>query len=155
MSKLMASRFTSASTSSPPNSDGSTTPTGKAYVPAPKIEDPAVEAAKMNMYGRLTRSVTDFFPTRLLCKRFNVKDPHPVPTEEDETKEVADTTLINAEKVAELKNAMRNAGGTYELRPVEKEQVVEVQPDRNEILEGERAGEEVFRSIFGDDSDDD
>lgn len=153
MSKLMASRFTSASTSSPPGS-GATTPTGKAYVPAPKIEDPAIEAAKMNMYGRLTRSITEFFPTRLLCKRFNVKDPHPVPTEGDVVKEVVDTTLINAEKVAELKNAVRNAG-TYELRPVEKDQVVEVRPDRNEILEGERAGEEVFRSIFGDDSDDD
>jgi G patch domain-containing protein 1 len=153
MSKLMASRFTSASTSSPPGS-GTTTPTGKAYVPAPKIEDPAIEAAKMNMYGRLTRSITEFFPTRLLCKRFNVKDPHPVPTEGDVAKEVVDTTLINAEMVAELKNAVRNAG-TYELRPVEKDQVVEVQPDRNEILEGERAGDEVFRSIFGDDSDDD
>ena len=78
-----------------------------------------------------------------------------MPTEEDEMKEV-DTTLINADMVAELKSAARNVGGTYELRSVEKEvEVVEVQPDRNEILEGERAGEEVFRSIFGDDSDDD
>jgi G patch domain-containing protein 1 len=151
MSKLMASRFTSSTSTS--GSEGSST-TAKPVAPI-KIEDPAMEAAKMNMYGRLTRSVVDFFPTRLLCKRFNVKDPHPVPTEEDEMKEVADTTLINADKVAELKSAARNVGGTYELRPLETEEVVEVQPDRNEILEGERAGEEVFRSIFGEDSDDD
>jgi hypothetical protein len=29
-----------------------------------------------------------------------------------------------------------------------------VHADRNEILEGERAADEVFKSIFGEDSDD-
>jgi G patch domain-containing protein 1 len=35
----------------------------------------------------------------------------------------------------------------------EKEEVV-VEPERNEALEGKRAGEAVFKAIFGDDSDD-
>lgn len=154
MSRLMASRFTSSSTTVLPGSDGSAT-TAKLTVPAPKTEDPAVEAAKMNMYGRLTRTITDFYPTRLLCKRFNVKDPHPVPTEEDEKKEVVDTTLINAEKVQELRREARAVNlGTYDLAPVESSEPAEIQPDRNEVLEGERAGEEVFKSIFGDESDD-
>jgi len=157
MSRLMASRFTSSSTNILPGSDGSTAATTALTVPTPKPEDPAVEAAKMNMYGRLTRNITDFYPTRLLCKRFNVKDPHHVPAgEEETTKEVLDTALINAEKLQELKMEARavNTSGTYNLAPTESAEPAEIQPDRNEILEGERAGEEVFRSIFGDDTDD-
>jgi G patch domain-containing protein 1 len=149
MSRLMASRFTSSSTSLP----GSESTTPIISVPVEKPEDPAFAAAKINMYGPLTRSVTDFFPTRLLCKRFNVKDPHPVAAGEEENKETVDTSLINAEAVKELKREARS-GGIYDLTPLEPEESVEVHTDRNEILEGERAGEEVFKSIFGEDSDD-
>jgi G patch domain-containing protein 1 len=44
-----------------------------------------------------------------------------------------------------------------ELPMVIKEEVKEVivEPDRNEALEGQKAGEAVFKAIFGDDSDDD
>jgi G patch domain-containing protein 1 len=104
------------------------------------------------MYGYLTRSITDFFPNRLLCKRFNVKDPHPVSVGEEENKETVDTSLINAEAVKELKREAR--GGQYDLANIEADIPVEIHADRNEVLEGERAGEEVFKSIFGDDSDD-
>ena len=38
--------------------------------------------------------------------------------------------------------------------PVEKEKEVVVDAERNEALEGQKAGEAVFRAIFGDDSDD-
>jgi len=152
MSRLMASRFTSSSSSILPGSSDASAPL--ISVPAEKPDDPSVAAAKINMYGALTRSVTEFFPTRLLCKRFNVKDPHPVGVAQEESKEVLDTSLINAEAVKELKREAR-AGGTYDLAPIEVEQSVEVQADRNEILEGQRAADEVFRSIFGDDSDED
>ncbi|KAG0268667.1 hypothetical protein BGZ95_002385 [Linnemannia exigua] len=37
----------------------------------------AAKAAEMGMFGPLTRSTVDFFPNKLLCKRFNVPDPHP------------------------------------------------------------------------------
>ncbi|KAG0373006.1 hypothetical protein BGX24_012285 [Mortierella sp. AD032] len=37
----------------------------------------AAKAAEMGMFGPLTRSMVDFFPNKLLCKRFNVPDPHP------------------------------------------------------------------------------
>ena len=37
---------------------------------------------------------------------------------------------------------------------VKKEEVV-VDADKNEALEGQKAGEAVFKAIFGDDSDDD
>jgi G patch domain-containing protein 1 len=149
MSRLMATRFTSSSTILPGSSDSNAPLLSK---PLEKPEDPAEAAAKINMYGYLTRSTTDFFPTRLLCKRFNVKDPHPVGAAEEESKETVDTSLINAEAVNELKREARTTG-TYELANVEMYEPVEVHADRNEILEGERAGEEVFKSIFGEDSD--
>ncbi|KAK8121001.1 hypothetical protein PG999_005121 [Apiospora kogelbergensis] len=83
MSGMMASRFTTSSSSS-----SSTLFTGsssaeaagatdllskpaKAKAPA----DPAEEAASLGMFGAMTRSVSDFYPTRLLCKRFNVRPP--------------------------------------------------------------------------------
>lgn len=149
MSRLMASRFTSSSTTLPTTSDSKAP---LITVPAEKPEDPAVAAAKINMYGPLTRSTTEFYPTRLLCKRFNVKDPHPIGAAEEENKEALDTSLINAEAVKELKREAR-AASTYELANIEPQETVEVHADRNEILEGERAGDEVFKSIFGDISD--
>ena len=122
------------------------------FIPAEKPEDPAISAAKLEMYGSMTRSTSEFFPTRLLCKRFNVKDPHPSVAGEEENKEIVDTSLINAEAVKELKREARGVG-SYDLTELPIEDSVDVHPDKNEILEGERAGEEVFKSIFGDDSD--
>jgi G patch domain-containing protein 1 len=40
-----------------------------------RTEDPKANAAKMGMYGPLTREVRLWIPARLLCKRFGVKDP--------------------------------------------------------------------------------
>lgn len=149
MSRLMATRFTSSSSTLLPSSDPNAP---LISVPAEKPEDPAIAAAKLNMYGYLTRSTTEFYPTRLLCKRFNIKDPHPVGAAEEEQKETIDTSLINAEAIKELKREAQTTG-TYDLANVEMDEPVEVHADRNEVLEGERAGEEVFKSIFGDDSD--
>ncbi|KAG2212261.1 hypothetical protein INT47_001620 [Mucor saturninus] len=35
------------------------------------------EAAAMKMFGNLTRTVKPFYPNRIVCKRFNVRNPHP------------------------------------------------------------------------------
>ncbi|KAK7753886.1 hypothetical protein SLS62_004252 [Diatrype stigma] len=43
--------------------------------PPAKPADPAEEAARLGMYGPMTRSVADFYPSRLLCKRFGVRPP--------------------------------------------------------------------------------
>ncbi|KAJ6145459.1 hypothetical protein N7470_009354 [Penicillium chermesinum] len=73
MTGAMASRFTSASSgpkiaSDAPDSDPLTRP-------AEKPDSPAVAAAKIGMFGQMTRSTHDFYPARLLCKRFNVRPP--------------------------------------------------------------------------------
>lgn len=88
MSGLMASRFTTSSSANQPLASGSNGrradgTTSLVSRPPPKPQDPAEEAAKMGMYGPLTRSVQDFFPTRLLCKRLGVKAPAIVQPDQD------------------------------------------------------------------------
>ncbi|RMZ84205.1 hypothetical protein DV738_g628, partial [Chaetothyriales sp. CBS 135597] len=67
----MASRFTSATSTLAQSSAGD----NGAGVTAEKT-DPATEAARMGMFGHLTRSSLSFQPTRLLCKRFGVPMPN-------------------------------------------------------------------------------
>ncbi|KAL9131239.1 MAG: hypothetical protein Q9217_000781 [Psora testacea] len=83
MTGMMATRFTSSS-SAPNlasdnvklegNGDGDAN-SGLLAQPSERTKTPAEEAAALGMYGPLTRSVEKFIPTRLLCKRFNVKPP--------------------------------------------------------------------------------
>lgn len=90
MTGMMASRFTTSSgklaaTDNSTSTQDGDTPGDKPLIhrPPPKPTDPAEEAAKMGMYGHMTRSSADFYPTRLLCKRFNVRPPaHVVPDTE-------------------------------------------------------------------------
>ncbi|KAI5866103.1 DUF1604-domain-containing protein [Durotheca rogersii] len=74
MTGMMASRFTTASSTA-----ATTTGAGDGGVAAaPPIQrppDPAEEAARLGMYGAMTRSAADFYPSRLLCKRFGVRPP--------------------------------------------------------------------------------
>ncbi|KAL7424940.1 hypothetical protein Q5752_000627 [Cryptotrichosporon argae] len=45
--------------------------------PHAKPLGPREQAAASGMYGKLTREVKDFYPVKLVCKRFHVADPHP------------------------------------------------------------------------------
>ncbi|KAL2043426.1 hypothetical protein N7G274_003732 [Stereocaulon virgatum] len=82
MTGMMAKRFTSASSgpyfaSEQAKLEG-TNDSGEPQLltkPEGKTKTPAEEAAAVGMYGPLTRSVENFYPTRLLCKRFNVQPP--------------------------------------------------------------------------------
>ncbi len=46
-------------------------------LPVQSPESDAVQAARANMFGALTREIQDWFPHRVVCKRFNVPDPYP------------------------------------------------------------------------------
>ncbi|KAL3480134.1 hypothetical protein BJX99DRAFT_220775 [Aspergillus californicus] len=76
VSGVMASRFTSASAGLKGTPD-EVKPDSDALLskPSEKPEDPATAAAKIGMFGPMTRTNISFYPTRLLCKRFNVKPP--------------------------------------------------------------------------------
>lgn len=162
MSGSMASRFTTSKTPTEmaTGSNGKVGETDLISKPAGKPEDPAEAAAKMGMYGQMTRSVRDFYPSRLLCKRFNVKPPAHVQLDSDANArhahklgpEAMDGVDGDPPRVSELKDPSRALEASVEYQ---KQQAVVVDTDRNEALEGKRAGEEVFKAIFGDDSDDD
>jgi G patch domain-containing protein 1 len=169
MSGMMATRFTSSSTAPKLASDAQDSSKELLSKPTPKPEDPAEQAAKLGMYGPMTRSSTPWYPTRLLCKRFNVKPPaHVQPGSTEHADEGAATRNMAPELVSRdaINAMMRESGGGEQLwedkenvpgaavPELKKEEIV-VDADRNEALEGQRAGEAVFKAIFGDDTDED
>jgi G patch domain-containing protein 1 len=167
MTGFMASRFTTAKTSS--TASNSTTPSADLVSkPEPKITDPAEEAAKMGMFGQMTRSTEDFYPTRLLCKRFNVMAPaHSQPDNEANSEprrgrgpdwpsmsfpDLGAPSQPSAGPMEE--GGQSRSQGTSESPAVGAIEApkpeVEVNPDKNDAVEGKAAHEDVLRAIFGD-----
>jgi len=191
MTGLMANRFTSASSAPKLGSDRpdyASDPAGNAdgpesliSRPAVKKKDPADEAASLGMFGPLTRSTQEWHPTRLLCKRFNVKppthvDPAGVPPgfggEAKTTLPQRNLELVGKREMDEMmresnvgRMGIRDVGGngggdggTTGAKGgwegvVRREEIV-IDPERNDALEKERPGEEIFKAIFGSDSED-
>lgn len=163
MTGTMASRFTTSKTPTEmaTGSDGKAGEDGLISKPAGKPEDPAEAAAKMGLYGQMTRSVRDFYPSRLLCKRFNVKPPAHVQPDSDANSRDAQmlelasmTGVVGASsKPSEPKDVSGPPEASSSVQ--NKQPAAVVDAERNEALEGQRAGEEVFKAIFGDSSDDD
>ncbi|KAL8704732.1 MAG: hypothetical protein Q9201_002116 [Fulgogasparrea decipioides] len=189
MTGMMATRFTSSSSnpklaSDAPNKDTSGESVGEEELlrrPDEKPKDPVMEAARLGMYGPMTREIKEFYPTRLLCKRFNIRPPAhvqvdpgqagPMDSDSGPSKSGERSThsgalpqrrleLVGKRDMADLMRD-RNASGFQSgandgdgVEKVEIESQVVVDPDRNEALEKERPGEEMFKAIFGSDSED-
>ncbi|KAJ9399282.1 hypothetical protein DTO282F9_3905 [Paecilomyces variotii] len=178
VSGLMASRFTSARSDPRGTSDstGASDTDSLLSRPAAKPEDPAEAAAKIGMFGPMTRSTLSFYPSRLLCKRFNVKPPAHVQVDPGEFPGERDVSaggrfqsagyqaptgtkeLVSKDVMHQL---MLEAGGgnrlVSEAEPSTQappRQPVIVEPERNDALEAERPGEAVFKAIFGSDDED-
>ena len=178
---LLASKFTSASLQ--PHgaaSPGTGTSTDSLLTkPAPKPEDLAEAAAKLGMFGPMTRSVQNFYPTRLLCKRFNVKppaivqpEPGDVPIQQSRPKapsfqSYAFQTSANVDVVSGVQSAegQPTLGSGPSIRSTTEshatsagraceEMLVAIDAERNEALEAERPGEAIFKAIFGSDDED-
>ncbi|KAF8948314.1 hypothetical protein BGZ47_005616 [Haplosporangium gracile] len=113
LSTLMSSRFTTASKvvefQQPApglrtGADIKSSPVEKSssgHRPTERMEIPksqAAKAAEMGMFGPLTRSMVDFYPNKLLCKRFNVADPHPEhkDVEPDTAKDLLDKATMDS-----------------------------------------------------------
>lgn len=159
MTGSMASRFTTSSSSNlASGTDGKAGDAGLLSKPPSKPEDPAEAAAKMGMYGHMTRCTRDFYPTRLLCKRLNVKPPAHVQAEANvdatETQRPSGPTPVRG-MIQDSSVKAHTTARNDQAQPAEppKQEVV-VDSSRNEALEANRAGEEVFKAIFGDSSDD-
>ncbi|CAI7631956.1 unnamed protein product [Penicillium bialowiezense] len=175
MSGIMASRFTSASSAPKAASDAPDSVDSGLGKPAGKPDSPAVAAAKMGMFGHMTRSTADFYPSRLLCKRFNVKPPSNVQSDPGEQpgpassgpgtrfqsggfqsdagpKELVSQDVMNQLLIDSL-GYLPNASGldpSQGGQPVDATPTPVIEPERNEALEAERPGDAVFRAIFGD-----
>lgn len=170
MSGLMASRFTSSTSAGPKLASDAP---DAAAASSSKEEDPAEKAAKLGIYGPLTRSRHAFYPTRLLCKRFNVKPPANVAAG---SAAEADAALVDSSRrldvvsQASLDRMMmetsfkppsfvsRGTEGGSEEKQGSAASIaahVKVDAERNDALEGKRAGDEVFKAIFGSDDEDD
>ncbi|KKK17131.1 hypothetical protein ARAM_002761 [Aspergillus rambellii] len=175
VSGVMASRFTSASSGPKGSSDETGSPSDALLSKSTdKPEDPAVAAAKIGMFGPMTRTTISFYPTRLLCKRFNIKPPSHVQLDPGEP--------LGGGSNAPFSSSSSSSGGRFQsagyqsnMRPrelvsqdvmnqlllealqspvqVEKREPVATEPERNEALEGERPGEAVFKAIFGSDDE--
>ncbi|KAL6692217.1 hypothetical protein J3F84DRAFT_397171 [Trichoderma pleuroticola] len=175
MTGFMASRFTTAKA---PHSVSAEAAKERDLisVPEPKNLDPAEEAAKMGMFGKMTRSVEDFYPTRLLCKRFNVKPPsHARRDDEPEAgkatpgpsarpaygspMEDVQMPLLSASRTRDDSpvgvdtTAAIAAGATTQSGKQSSVMENQVNPDRNEAVEGKTANADVLRAIFGDNRD--
>ncbi|KAF2447552.1 G patch domain-containing protein 1 [Karstenula rhodostoma CBS 690.94] len=177
-SGLMASRFTSSTSTSLPGSGTATPNENLLRQPATKPQDPAEQAAKLGMYGPMTRSTFPFHPSRLLCKRFNIKAPPDMPpadadadgasfggrTEEAVSKSAMDKMVHEVlSKGAPALQRPAWMGATPEETleapstpavPLEGAHAT-VDVEKNDALTQERAPEDVFKAIFGDDDDDD
>lgn len=173
MSGVMASRFTSASSGPKMASDAPDPAEPFLSRPSEKPDDPAVAAAKVGMFGQLTRRTNSFFPTRLLCKRFNIKPPNHVQLDpgghSDTTKrpgtrfqsggyqtdskprdlisqEVMDMIMIESGRQP-MPSAQEDNRPSTSTKPA-------VEPEHNEAIEAERPGDAIFKAIFGSDDED-
>lgn len=179
MAGVMASRFTSASSGPKGPSDAPESSTDNPLLskPTEKPEDPAVSAAKIGMFGPMTRSTIPFYPGRLLCKRFNVKPPAHVQADPGEqpgappepaaaggdrfqpggyqtTANTGPKELVSRDVLNQLMVDSGRAATGIDTEPGLEGRDVVVEPERNETLEAERPGEAVFKAIFGSDDED-
>ena len=172
ISGLMASRFTSSSAVQ--GSDGKATD-GASLLSNPKAkpENSAEAAAKLGMFGPLTRSVINFYPTRLLCKRFGVSMPMHAEAGSGASGNGAAFVAPEPGLAASQFRSFASAGFQHDevvefnekragASPVQqldlslvKTEPNVMDPDKNEAIEQERPGQAVFRAIFGSDDEDD
>jgi G patch domain-containing protein 1 len=185
VSGVMASRFTSAAAGPKGSAEDAESSNTNPLLstPSDRPEDPAIAAAKIGMFGPMTRTTSSFYPTRLLCKRFNVKPPSHVQVDPGAPSGAAASSggrfqsagyqtgprpreLVSRDVMNQL--MLEAGGGRAGLAPAHgdpaapaqtaattKPQPVVIEADRNDALEGERPGEAVFKAIFGSDEEED
>ena len=168
ISSTMASRFISSS-ATPENisKQSSSDPMASGRPSDNDNINPAEAAARSGMYGSLTRKIIDFYPTRLVCKRFGVQHPTHVQNEGEtgnKSDDLAATANVNQQlalkavdvdsnkesRSADMTvNALPNNHTASERQPSLSRTTLDL--EKNEALESERAGDELFHSIFGSD----
>jgi len=174
ISGAMAGRFTSAAVIDfgPKVQEGLHTPTNeeiaaKEAKQRKEAEDkisPKEHAAKMGMYGPLTREKKPWQPARLLCKRFGVKDPNPEPEIVSDPAATASSSTASAsfthsefqeaggsKSVADTTTPMQTRDGPRDLANIG---LGEDETQGQDTLTYERPSVDIFKAIFASDDED-
>lgn len=156
---FMASKFTSAKSSPTAPTQKSEADSDLLSKPAPTTSDPAEEAAKMGMYGALTRSLHDFYPTRLLCKRFNVKPPAQFQPDQGSSQQANSNHSRWNEQSHSDEGKPANSAPLAILPPTEETSSdtapKQLDPEKNDAVEAKAADPDLLHAVFGDSDDDD
>ncbi|CAG8654042.1 15352_t:CDS:2, partial [Acaulospora colombiana] len=182
MSAAMASRFRSSTTveAAPQQREGLYQPTEEAYAKhKSQAEDAAVKrmeveetpkehAAKLGMFGAMTREQKDWAPARLLSKRFGVRPPkvnEPNISETelpqgDMTGVTSSSSLISTgANLTSSGGAIRVVAADVNSSEVEKKMPAQIglgedDSQGRDTLTYERPGMDIFKAIFASDEED-
>ncbi|KAG8833154.1 hypothetical protein FRC17_011225 [Serendipita sp. 399] len=177
MSSAMASRFRSSTTIDTPSQqkEGLYQPTDEAYSKheeetgkSTKMEveeTPREHAARLGMFGAMTREQKDWSPARLLCKRFKV--PPPKVAASDAAEEADSFNQYTAAPPDELPQAMQvdstptegairvvAAEGDGNKRDIANIGLGEDDTQGQDTLTYERPSMDIFKAIFASDEED-
>ncbi|KLT41563.1 DUF1604-domain-containing protein [Cutaneotrichosporon oleaginosum] len=186
MSYALSSRFTSGSSSLASSDSKVPRPGLHLYDPSNASDEfskpqsteieiqqsltPRQQAAQDGNYGPLTRVVKDFYPVKLVCRRFHVPDPHPEgPPPGEKSGTATPTTLQSAEPLSFESQFTHQAGTEVETRSEapsaeEGERVpttlgeVGMADDVNQgrdILTYTKPSIDIFKAIFASDDEED
>jgi G patch domain-containing protein 1 len=129
-----------------------------------KKEDPIVEAARLGMFGPLTRTVKEWTPARLLCKRFGVKEPvREEAMDVDADKQDWRAQLPSQDQISQLTTlqqpndkVMRAATSSFrgQGRDISNIGLGEDDEQGKEILTYTKPERDIFKAIFESDEED-
>ncbi|KAG6334173.1 hypothetical protein ID866_4920 [Astraeus odoratus] len=123
-----------------------------------KEEDPKVHAARLGMYGPMTREVRPWQPARLLCKRFGVKDPNPdmqfdIPQSSTQGADGPTQDDIHSASVPEASTSTENHDNHTGKRDLANIGLGEDDGQGDDILTYERPAMDIFKAIFASDEE--
>jgi G patch domain-containing protein 1 len=138
-------------------------------------DPPHVKAVKLGMFGPLTRKIENFYPEKLLCKRFGVENPWPdgKPKDEEVNKSRMDELLEKSgfkpiEKVTEAEEEGEEGGGyllgkdndnneenKIVLPTLETVGLGEDETQGRDTLTYKKPEMDIFKAIFAEDEDSD
>jgi G patch domain-containing protein 1 len=138
----------------------------KALLPVEEVQSAKANAARAGMYGMLTREVVPWQPSRLLCKRFGVKDPNPDITTDAPMPGVSNAgdNAWKAEEAlaeADLQTAtgstnadLTSSVGRRSVRDLENVGLGEDESQGRDTLTYVRPSMDIFKAIFASDDED-
>ncbi|KAA1475490.1 hypothetical protein DENSPDRAFT_932393 [Dentipellis sp. KUC8613] len=135
------------------------------------VEGSKAHAVRMGLYGPMTREVRPWVPSKLLCKRFGVRDPNPAPEEgaagagvgagtgagtawrpEEALAEADLTTATTAIGTVPVEGS---SSGAWKMRDLANVGLGEDDDQDNDILTYQRPSMDVFKAIFASDESSD